>query len=504
MASSDFTLLDVIRRNAQLIPDGTAFVVDDQRISHGAYARRIEEVAAGLWSAGLRPGERLAVLAQNCVEFAELYGAAARLGAIVLPVNWRLAVEEIAYILRDGAPRFLVADAERQAVALAGGDGVASIQRRYEIGGDATAHFQSFATLRAAGGEVPIPGPGAEDGFVIIHTAATDGRPKGALLPHRALIAANLQFVAAWHLATSDVALGALPLFHIAGLGLMLAVQHGGGATVLQAKFDPRAACQAISAEKVTVLTTFPPMLGGLLDAAGQTSALASLRAVAGLETPETIQRLEAACPNARFWVGYGQTETTGFVSLAPYRDRPGSAGQPALLANVAVVDAADRPLPVGAAGEIVARGPTIFSGYWNRAVENAAVFHNGWHHTGDLGRFDEQGFLWYAGRSPSKELIKPGGENVYPAEVEQALTEHAAVAEACVIGVPDVEWGEAVKAICVLAAGETVTVEALIAFVAARIARYKKPKHLIFVDALPKTASGGIDRPAVKQRFGG
>jgi long-chain acyl-CoA synthetase len=504
MDPSSFTLFDVIRRNAQLYRERPAFVAEGERVSHGAYLQRIEQLAAGLWAAGLRPGERLAVLAQNGIEFAELYGAAARLGAIVLPVNWRLGAEEIAYILRDGAPHVLVADAERQVLAVAAGQGVASIRMRYGIGGGAASDFQPFASLRATVGEAPAPAPGSEDGFVIIHTAATDGRPKGALLSHRTFVAANLQFAAAWHLGKEDVALGVLPLFHVAGLGLMLAVQQGGGTTVLLAKFDPRTACDAIAAEKVTLLTSFPPMLGGLLDAAAGTEALASLRAVSGLEAQETILRLEAACPKARFWVGYGQTETTGFATLAPNREQPGSAGQAAALASVAVVDAADRVLPAGKVGEIVVRGPSVFSGYWNRAAENAVVFRNGWHHTGDLGRFDEAGYLWYAGRSPAKELIKPGGENVYPAEVEQALTEHPAIAEACVIGVPDTEWGEAVKAICVLAPAQDVTAEALIAFVATRIARYKKPKHVVFADALPKAASGEIDRPAVKQRYGG
>ena len=503
MDPCNFTLLDVIRRNAQLFSERIAFVTDDERICHGAYLQRIEQVAIGLWAAGLRPGERLAILAQNCIEFVELYGAAARLGAVVLPVNWRLGAEEIGYILRDGAPHLLVADVERQAAAIAAGRGVASIQAWYGIGGETTPQFQPYALLRAAGDEAPVLTVGDEDGFVIIHTAATDGRPKGALLSHRALVAANLQFAAAWHLGKEDVGLGVLPLFHVAGLGLMLAVQQAGGTTVLQAKFDPRMACEAIAAEKVTVLTTFPPMLGGLLDAAGQSDTLASLRAVAGLEAAETIQRLEAACSGVQFWIGYGQTETTGFVTLAPFRERPGSAGQPALLSSVAVVDDADKPVPIGTVGEIVARGPSVFSGYWNRADENQAVFRNGWHHTGDLGRFDAAGYLWYAGRSPAKELIKPGGENVYPAEVEQALTEHPAVAAACVIGVPDAEWGEAVKAICVLAPGEFVTAEALVAFVASRIARYKKPKHIVFADAMPKTASGTIDRAAVKQRFG-
>jgi Acyl-CoA synthetases (AMP-forming)/AMP-acid ligases II len=245
-------------------------------------------------------------------------------------------------------------------------------------------------------------------------------------------------------------------------------------------------------------------MLGALLDAAAaQGSALSSLRVVSGIDVPETIARLRTTCPQATFWSAYGQTETSGSVSLAPFDERPGSAGRPTALNTVAVVDELDRPLPTGATGEIVVRGPMVFQGYWRCEADNAFTLRNGWHHTGDMGRIDAEGYLWYSGRSPAKELIKPGGENVYPAEVERAILEHPALAQAVVIGVPDAQWGEAVKAVCVLKAGCTLSAEDLIEFVGARIARYKKPKHVVFVQALPHTAAGGVDRAAVKAGHG-
>jgi acyl-CoA synthetase (AMP-forming)/AMP-acid ligase II len=167
------------------------------------------------------------------------------------------------------------------------------------------------------------------------------------------------------------------------------------------------------------------------------------------------------------------------------------------------VVDELDRPLPTGATGEIVVRGPMVFQGYWRCEADNAFTLRNGWHHTGDMGRIDAEGYLWYSGRSPAKELIKPGGENVYPAEVERAILEHPALAQVVVIGVPDVQWGEAVKAVCVLKAGHTLSAEELIEFVGARIARYKKPKHVVYVAALPCTAADLVDRAAVKAGHG-
>jgi acyl-CoA synthetase (AMP-forming)/AMP-acid ligase II len=226
------------------------------------------------------------------------------------------------------------------------------------------------------------------------------------------------------------------------------------------------------------------------------------LRVVTGLDSSETIARLQAMCPGATFWSIYGQTETSGVISLAPYAERPGSAGRP-MFNTVAIVDDLDRPVPAGEPGEIVVRGPMVFGGYWKRDEDNAVAFRTGWHHTGDVGRIDADGYLWYVGRSPAKELIKPGGENVYPAEVERAVLAHPALAEAVVIGVPDVEWGEAIKAICVLKAGHTLSAAELVEFVGGRIARYKRPKHVTFVPALPRTPEGVVDRSAVKVAHG-
>jgi long-chain acyl-CoA synthetase len=184
--------------------------------------------------------------------------------------------------------------------------------------------------------------------------------------------------------------------------------------------------------------------------------------------------------------------------------ERPGSAGKPTIISRVRLFDDYDREVPVGTTGEICVRSPAVFLGYWGRDEDNAYTFRNGWHHTGDIGRFDEDGFLWYVKRKAEKELIKPGGENVYPAEVEKVILEHEAVAEVSVIGVADPQWGEAIKAVVVLNAGTSVTPDELSEFVAARIARYKKPKYVDIVDALPKAEDGEIDREQVKNNHGG
>lgn len=502
MALREFTLFDVIERNALLRAGATAFVHEDRRVSHREHLVRVDRLAAGLGAAGVGAGDRIVILSFNNLEFVELFGAAAKLGAILVPINWRLSDDEIAYVASDAAARIVVADAAHQAKLAARHGELGAVEHWYGIGG-AIAPFVPFDRLLAAGSAGGRPDVAADAPFVMFHTAAVSGRPRGAVLSQAGLLAGNMQLMSTWSLQRSDVNLGVLPLFHLAGLIMLLATQHAGGATIVLPRFDAGAAARLIGAEKVTVLAEFPPILGTLLDTPAAERDFSSLRAVTGLDTPDTIGRFETECPHARFWVAFGQSETSGFVTMAPFRDRPGSAGLPTSLSTVAVVDERDRALPAGDTGEIVVRGPGVFQGYWKCDADTAFTFRNGWHHTGDMGAFDADGYLWYKGRSPAKELIKPGGENVYPAEVEGAIAAHPAIADVVVIGVPDKEWGEAIKAVCVLRPAQSASAQEIIDFVGARIARFKRPKHVVFVDALPRSSAGAIDRNKIKDAHG-
>ncbi len=271
MGLRDFTLSDVIDRNAQLHGDRLAFVADGQRVSHREYALRVERLAAGLAGLGLVAGERVAVLAQNCLAYVELYGAAARLGLILVPVNWRLSAEEIAYVITDTTPKAIVAGAEYVPIIEAARDRFPFVERCLSLGA-ASGAFGAFEDLARTGAGTGAPAADfpSDSGFVIIHTAAVGGRPRGALLSHAGLLAANLQLGGCWDLSTRDVHLGVLPLFHASGLGLMLAVQQAGGATVVLPRFEPQAVTQAIGSEKVTVFAEFPPMLGTAARQGGQ------------------------------------------------------------------------------------------------------------------------------------------------------------------------------------------------------------------------------------------
>jgi acyl-CoA synthetase (AMP-forming)/AMP-acid ligase II len=497
----NYSLYNLIRRNAALYGDRFSLQSGDRRIGHRELLIQVERLAFGLARAGLGRGDRLAILANNSPEYVFLLGAAARIGAVVVPINWRLKPDEVEHILRDGTPKVVFVDPGNLPVAESVAAKCNFIEKRYVIGarcGD----FESFATLMERSGNLQEAGPSFEDPYVIIYTAAVQGKPRGAVLSQRNILFANLQYICSLKLTSKDIHLGILPLFHLAGLGMLFATLHAGGANLLPPKFDVDLTLESIEKDKVTLFVEFAPMLKTLLEnAESKGSDLSSLRHVVGLDQPETVKRFQEMT-KATFWTGYGQSETSGFISFAPYFQRAGSAGLPNSVSEVGIVNEAGEILDSGRKGEIVVRGPMVFHGYWNRIEDNLRTFRGEWHHTGDKGWVDADGYLWYAGRTAEKELIKPGGENVYPAEVEKAILEHPRVAQVTVIGVPDPEWGEAVKAVCVLKAGSMDETE-IVEFVASRIARYKKPKHVVFVTDLPKKPDGSVDRERVEVLYG-
>lgn len=502
MGLYDYTIYSIIKRNARVNGNRTALIYGNQRITHRQFLEKVDHLSCGLSAAGVEKGDRIGILSQNSPEYFYLYGAAAKIGAIMLPINWRLNPEKIEYIIFDGTPKVLFVSPEFQDLVTPLISKCAFLKKTYTFG-QAKGIFEAFNDLMESTGTCLEVNVHSNDDYAIIHTAAMQGRPRGAVLSHQSLIIFNLQIMYYWALTKEDVHLNMLPLFHLFGLAMALNVMQAGGSNIIIPKFDVDLALKHIQEDKVTFFAEFPPMLQTLLEKTEEDNCdLSSLRHVAGLDQPDTVKRFEEMS-GATFWSLYGQSETSGFVSLAPYFERPGSAGVPCCMAEVEIVDDYGNILETGKSGEIVIRGPMVFKGYWNLEKDNEYTFRDGWHHTGDKGHLDKDGYLWYAGRKAEKELIKPGGENVYPAEVEKAILEHPSVKESVVIGVPDSQWGEAIKAICVLKDGESVTEAEIIEFVAGRIARYKKPKYVVFVPDLPKTEGGIIDKERVKEDYG-
>jgi len=500
MGLRDLTIYHFLEHNARVFGAQPAVIGSHEILSHGEFLERVNRLAGGLTQQGIEKGDRICVLAQNSLEYFDLYGACAKIGAIAYPVNWRLSAEEVQYVVELADPKMIVVGIGH--VPQLENVDLEQIPLRAIIDDPSVENYLPLADFYQEP-SLELEEVKSDDPFVIISTAAVAGVPRGAVLTHRNMITAGYPLIAALGLNSNDRHLAALPLFHITGLGLSLAAIQVGGANVVMETFDPAQAASIMDEHQVTLLADFPPILSMLLDAKETAGAKwLSLRYVLGLDAPDIIQRLYAET-SAQFWTGFGQSEITGVATLGEVMEKPGSAGKPVPLARVRCVDASGMDVPVGDPGEIVVRGPTVFAGYWRDPDATYYASRHGWHHTGDVGKFDEDGYLFYVGRLPEKDLIKSGGENIYPAEVEHVIQELTEVNAVCVIGVPDPEWGEAVKAVVELIPGEELTKEKIQEAVAKRIASYKKPRAVEFTDALPRGSEGEIDRVEVKSRYG-
>ena len=504
MGAQAFTVYDMLVRGAALAPDAPALIQGPREWSFRQLRERADSLATGLAGLGLSKGDRICVLAQNDAAYVDLYGACARQGLVAYPINWRLTAPEVERVLERAAPKMLVADASTLPVVGDWPRTQRAVAHWYQLGEAPAPGFTPLSTLYRDGPLTPVEDVSGDDPFAVISTAAVDAIPRGAVLTHANVITASLVVAASLGFTDADRYLLALPLFHVTALGNLVAHLHAGGACVLVARYDAEEAVRLIDAHRITHVSDFPPVLSNLLDAADKLgSKLSSLKHVSGLDAPPTIQRLHDQT-QAQFWTGFGQSETSGFVSIQRVRDKPGAAGKPIAVCRVRLVDDYDRDVPVGTAGEIVVRGPVVFQGYFGQPDVTAYTLRNGWHHTGDVGRFDDDGWLYYVRRKPEKELIKSGGENVYPAEVEAVIVQMDGVSGACVFGVPDVKWGEAVKAVVEVRPADRYTTQQVGDFVVSKIARFKRPSRVAFTEALPRTADGGVDRDAVKARWGG
>jgi acyl-CoA synthetase (AMP-forming)/AMP-acid ligase II len=503
MGVQAFTVYDVIVRGARVYGDAPAVIQAGRDVSFRAFQERTDAVATGLAALGIARGDRICVLAQNDAGYLDLYGACARQGIIVYPINWRLTAQEVERVLERAAPAMMVVDASTAGVVAGWPARMPSLAHWYQFGDSGAPGLTPFATLYGTAAPPPAGDVDADDPFAVISTAAVDVIPRGAVLTHANVITANLTIMATLGVTAADRYLLALPLFHVTALGNFMMHMHAGGASVIVARYDADEAVRLIDQHRITHVSDFPPVLTSLLDAAAKLgSGLPSLKYVSGLDTPDTIRRLHETT-RAQFWTGFGQSETTGFVSLQRVLDRPGAAGTPLPTAQVRLVDDYDREVPPGTPGEIVVRGPLVFQGYFGQPDVTAYTFRNGWHHTGDVGRFDADGYLYYVKRKPEKELIKPGGENVYPAEVETVIMQMEGVSGVCVYGIPDPRWGEAIKAVVEVKEAGRYTAQQVSDYVGSRIARFKRPHAVAFAEGLPRTPEGAVDREAVKVKWG-
>jgi long-chain acyl-CoA synthetase len=502
-ARQSLTLGDLLREHRRSRPGTTAVVDDTVRLTYPELDERVNRLAHALRAAGVVEGDRVLWLGQNSFRVVELLLATAKAGAMFCPANWRQTAEEIAFVVDDLEPRVVVWQEEEVGDATrAGRDAATAAARwiRHDTEPDDPEGYEAFL----ASGEVADPAIAVDPSAsaLVIYTAAFSGRPNGAMLSHTACIAQGLVYGHFTGTSGDDVYLNSGPLFHLGTLMHTLATFVFGGTNVFLRRVDGDELCQAIDAERCTGAFMVGPIFEQVLDTNRDGRYdLSSLRtASVGAAWDAMTSRDPSAWAAAPG--GYGQTEAVGMMTFSCLgRGGTGPHGRTSPLLQVRIVGEDGADVPDGDIGELVARGPTVMNGYWNRPEENAARTRGGWHHTGDLGRREVDGTITFVG--PKGRMIKSAAENIYPVEVERCLAAHPAVAEAAIIGVPDERWVQSVKAIVVLAAGGAATPDDLIEHCRTRIASYKKPRSVEFLDALPRDGFF-VDYDALDEQFGG
>lgn len=494
---------DWIEHHAKMRGDKIALIdaSGGRRATYREWDERIGRLASYLRNAGVAPGARVATLASNCMEMLEAQFACARIGAIFLPLNIRLTFPELEYIGSDAGISYLIYTAEFGELAKQLADAF-KLKGILRVGDD---YDKAMAQSRK------LADPNImmlSDPSTIMYTSGTTGRPKGATITHMMTFINCVNLGVPARVTPDTVHVNVLPLFHSAGLNCYTnPVLHAGGTVVLMQPFDAVKFLQLLSDPILGVTHMFgvPSIYQFLADAPGfETADLSRLKiaGVGGAPMPlETIKVWQKR--GVSLLQGYGMTETSpGCICLdaADAARKIGSSGKPLLHAEVKIVDPAGSDVKPGEIGEIWVRGPNITPGYWNRPDANASSFTDGWLHTGDLAREDDEGFIYIVDRS--KDMYISGGENVYPAEVEDALSQHPAVLECAVIGVPDPRWGEAGLAVVALRAQSAATEADVLAHCRERLAKYKCPARIAFVSAIPRNATGKLDKPTLRVQY--
>lgn len=511
---------DIPRRNAFRYPHSTAWKAEGDAWTWAAANERVNRLAHALAGLGLRKGDRLGVLSYPAPHVAETYFAAAKLGLVIVPVHTGLVSREVAFILRDVGARALVVEAACRAVALPALAELLAVEYVIGVGPDHGFPLDYEALLAAGDPSEPAVTVDENDLFAIRFTSGTTGLPKGCPSTHRQWLARSVHCLVHVPHRRDDRALLFAPLSLGVGSSMLVTYSYVGAQMVFLRRFDPDAVLDAIARERITTfMMPVPSLFGRLLERqAVQPRDLSSLRLVGygGAVFPLPLLRETLAVFPCDFYGVYGHLEAGGFSTYLLPEDhrlegldaaerarrerRLTSCGREALQADVRIVDEAGREVPRGAVGELVVRTEGMITDYWNRPGEIAKVLRDGWFHTGDGAWMDEDGYIYIADRI--KDVVRTGGMNVYSIEVENTLREHPAVQDVAVVGVPDPHWGEAVTACVVLRPGAAVGPEALIAFCRERLAGYKVPKRVEFLDALPVNAMNKVLKHELRARL--
>jgi fatty-acyl-CoA synthase len=505
--------VDWLARRAMLTPDQTALIEAStgQHISYGEWNQRANRVANALATSGLRKGDRVAVLATNNLEYLDILFACQKNGLVLQALNWRLASAELERLAQNAMPRILFYTSEfaEKARNIAGNSGI-SIDTVVVIGEGGELRDTRWDDWLASATSAPPPAVplSMDDPWILCYTGGTTGLPKAAILTHGTVTWNAINTNMSWGLTANDMTILNLPLFHTGGLNVFTTpLVHVGGCSLVCRGFDVDQLFNLIEQYPVTVFVGVPTMLIMMQKhPRWQGANFSRLRTVfsGGASCPmPVIERFFAK--GVCFKTGYGLTEAGPNTFCLPDADaerKAGSVGFPLFHIDIAIVNEQGQPCKPEEVGELRIRGPHVVPGYWNNPGATSQSIVEGWLHTGDLARRDTEGYTYVVGRI--KDMIISGGENIYPAEVESVMLGHPAVAEAALIGMPDEKWGEVGRAIVVIRADHQINAEDLLAYMHEHLASYKIPRSVVFVNSLPKTGAGKIDKKILEQKFAG
>ncbi len=497
---------------AMIRPTATAITSDDVSITYLELSKRINKLVDFLLSVGIRKGDRVAVLLHNRKEYIEIFFALSKLGGIIVPLNWRLASSEIQFILQDSGATAIFFEPEylesiegfrkhinmEVCVCCIGphDPGVTDIPPW-------AVEYESALSRHRDGDPEIEETAGDTDPHIIMYTSGTTGQPKGAVLSHRKTFFNVLNSDMFFDLTTKDIAIIARPMFHSGGLIVNSSpVLYKGGTIIVKRRFSPLEILEKVQRYKATIIELPTAVYRSMLSECPiENYDLSSLRCcfTGGERVPVHLLK-ELANHGLVVSQIYGLTEVSTLFCLPmeEAQEKIGSVGHPVFHGQVRIVDKDNNPVAPGQSGEVVVKGPIVMAGYWGKQDLTDEVLKDGWLYTGDLAKMDEEGFVYIVDRS--KDMYISGGENVYPAEIEKVLVSHEAVADAAVIRVDDQKWGEVGKGFVVLKNGHRITKEEITAFLTEKLAKYKVPKYIEFIDVLPKTASGKIQKYLLEQ----
>lgn len=516
-------LNQALRRAVRYFPDNAATIFDGRKQNYRELWMRARALSKALDELGVRRNDRVAIYMLNCPQFLEAVYACFEIGAVIVPLNTRLAADELVFIINDAECVAFISDETLQPLAASFKPRIEGVNRYIAIGG--SGEFDDYETLVAPRinyqpDNQPEPlsneNQSEDDLAGLFYTSGTTGTPKGVMLSHRNLWMNAMHTLAARAPEPKAVFLHAAPMFHLATFPAVINNTLNGGAHAILPKFDLKVLMEIIERDRVTSTVLVPTMINFLINHPDiGKHDLSSLRLITYGASPMPVELLKQAMkafPSVEFFQGYGQSESSPLLTVLKPEDhitegperitrRLASCGRAVIGVEVEVVDENGAPVSQGEVGEVAARGPNVMLGYWKRPEETATTLRRGWLHTGDMATVDEDGYIYLVDRK--KDMIISGGENVYSTEVENVVYQHPAIREAAVIGVPDEKWGETVKAIVTLKDGASLNENELIEFCASRLADYKVPKSVeIRADELPKSGTGKILKKELRETY--